>query len=40
VNVQYDALSVTGTLQPVNFLNAPAVDSLYTGIEFPDLVWI
>jgi Domain of unknown function (DUF1833) len=38
LSVSYDALTVTVTLQPDNFLNLPAVDSIYSGNEFPDLV--
>jgi hypothetical protein len=38
-NVQYNALTVTGTLRPVNFLSMPAIDAIYSGVEFPDLVW-
>lgn len=35
--VQYDAQQITATLQPNDFLNSPAIDSIYTGVEFPDL---
>lgn len=38
IDVQYDAYTVTGRLQQDNFLNLPAVDSIYSGNEFPDLV--
>jgi hypothetical protein len=40
VNVQYDVLQITATLQPVNFMAQRAVDSIYSGTEFPDLVYV
>jgi len=38
-SVTYDALKVSGTLMPIDFLTARAVDSTYRGSEFPSLVW-
>lgn len=37
--VTYDATKVQGTLQLHDFMNQPAIDSIYAGTEFPDLVW-
>lgn len=37
--VTYDALQVSGTLVPLDPLSLPAIDSVYTGTEFPDLVY-
>lgn len=39
ISVDYDAFTVTGTLEPYDFLNLPAIDSMYNGTEFPDLVY-
>lgn len=39
VSVEYDAFTVTGTLEPYDFMSLPAIDSIYAGTEFPDLVY-
>jgi len=39
MNVTYDAQSITGVLTPHDILDLPAVDSVYTGVEFPDLAY-
>lgn len=38
-DVEYDAMTVSGKLVPMDPLSLPAVDSIYSGIEFPDLVY-
>lgn len=37
--VDYDALSVTGTLVPLDKLSVRAVDATYNGVEFPDIFY-
>lgn len=37
VNVEYDALSITATLEPVDLWSQPAVEPIYSPIEFPGL---
>ncbi len=38
-DVTYDSTSITGTLIPMHPLSMPAIDSVYSGVEFPDLVY-
>ena len=38
-NASYDAQQVTATLAPFDTLHLPAIDSIYSGEEFPDLVY-
>jgi len=38
-SVTYDALKVSGTLMPIDFLTARAVDEIYNGSSYPSLVW-
>jgi hypothetical protein len=38
-SVSFDAFTVTATLEPYDFMNLPAIDSVYSGTEFPDLVY-
>lgn len=37
--VTYNAQSVSGTLEPIDLMATPAVDEVYDGVRFPDLVW-
>lgn len=39
-NVRYDALSVSGTLTPVDSLNRSVVRRFYDPVEFPDLHYV
>ena len=38
-SVNYDAMTITGTLAPNDPLSMPAIDSIYSGVEFPDLIY-
>jgi hypothetical protein len=38
-SVTYDALKVSGTLMPIDFLTARAVAETYRGTSYPSLVW-
>lgn len=38
-DVEYDAMTISGKLVPLDPLSLPAIDSIYAGVEFPDLVY-
>lgn len=39
VEVSYDAMTVTATLEPFDIMNSPAIEDIYAGDQFPDLVY-
>jgi hypothetical protein len=39
VEVTYDAMTVTATLEPFDIMNSPAIEDIYAGDQFPDLVY-